>query len=64
MTMRQEVADSVTSYGLSGMAFAVTVLADVAKVAEAMTIILACVVVILRVAYDAVRLWRYLKGKE
>lgn len=62
--MKQEAIDSITSYGVGGTAFTIATLADIAGVAQAITVILACIVVAIRLIHDSVRLWRYLKGEK
>jgi hypothetical protein len=61
--MRHEIAQSATSYGVSGTAIIIAWLTDAASVAGALAIILACIAAFFRMCYDGIRLWRYWRGK-
>jgi len=65
MTHINETAQSVISYGAAGLSSAAAATLDnVAGIAEQVTIILACVVVVVRLIYDTTRLVRYLKSRD
>lgn len=61
--MKQETAESIASYSIGGGAAAVVNLADIAETAQQLTIILACLVVVIRLIHDGIRLYRYLRYK-
>ena len=61
--MRQEIIDSAASYGVGGTALIIANLADLANIAQAITVILACLVVGVRLAHDSIKLYRYWRGK-
>lgn len=63
MLRSNEIVDSATSYGLGWMAVMLATLSDIAAAAQAVTVVLACLVVLVRLAYDGLRLWRYWRGK-
>lgn len=54
------VADSALSYGVA----AIGVLVSLAEDAQALTLIVSFLVLVLRLIYDAVRLYRYLTKKK
>lgn len=59
-----ETAQSAISYGSGFGAMTYAAITDIADYAQALTIVLACGVVAVRLIHDAVRLKRYLKGKD
>jgi hypothetical protein len=61
--MRQDIIESAKSYSVGGLSLAIANLTDIANAAQAVTVILACLVVAIRLTYDAVKLWRYLRAK-
>jgi hypothetical protein len=62
--MPSEIVDSATSYGLGWMAVMLATLLDVAATAQAITVVLACLVVLVRLAYDGLKLWRYWRNRK
>jgi uncharacterized MAPEG superfamily protein len=64
MTNAHETAQSMLSYGAAGSGLALaTWVEHAAGVAQSVTIVLACLVVVVRLVYDTTRLIRYLKDK-
>ena len=61
--MKQEIYDSATSYSVAGGSLFLAYLMEIASFAQQITIILACMAVCIRLAYDAIKLCRYWKEK-
>ncbi len=62
--MKQQTIDSATSYTIGGTGLLISQLTDVATFAQAITVILACVVVAIRLVHDAVKLYRFWRNRE
>lgn len=58
-----ETVQSVVSYGLGGGVSIAAILADVANYAQAIGIILGCLVIFIRFIHDGIRLYRLWKNK-
>lgn len=63
-TAPDEIIDSATSYGLGWMALMLASLSDIAAAAQAVTVVLACLVVLVRLVYDGLKLWRYWRSRR
>lgn len=61
--MKQDALDSATSYTVGGLGFAMAHLVEAATAAQAVTVILACIVVAVRLIHDSVKLYRYWKNR-
>lgn len=64
ISQNKDAADSVMAYGTGAFGLTVAGLADIAEAAQQLTVIFACGVVFLRLCYDAVKFYRYLKTKS
>jgi hypothetical protein len=54
------VFDSFVSYGAAAVGLLLSLSEDI----QALTLLVAFLVLVLRLVYDAVKLWRYLKGSD
>jgi hypothetical protein len=54
------VFDSFVSYGFAAFGMLVSLVGDI----ETLTLLVSFFVLVLRLVYDAVKLWRYLKGSD
>lgn len=63
LEQHQETINGVTSYSIGGSAIALS-LANISTLAQQVALILGCVVVIIRVVYDGIALYRRIKNKE
>lgn len=59
---RNELGQSLTSYGIGGGGAFLASLADISDAAQALAIIMGCFIVFIRLVYDFVKLKRFLKG--
>lgn len=57
-----ETAQSVTSYAIGGGGAFIATLVDISHTAQALAIIIGCIVVAIRLVHDSVRLYRYIKN--
>lgn len=64
MTPHNETIQSVYAYGTAGGVALLPHLAEVTSLFQFITIVLAVLIGVLRLVYDAVRLQRYLKEKK
>jgi len=62
--IRHETIESAASYTVGTFGILIAKLADIAAVAQSIACILGCVLVTIRLIYDAVRLVRYIKKKQ
>lgn len=60
----KETVDSAISYGTAGGSVALGVLVEVSHYAQAIAIILGCIIAAVRLTTDAVKLYRTWKNKE
>lgn len=64
LEQKQEMVQSVISYGAGGGMVSFASLADVASVAQSMGLILGCLVILIRLIHDAISLKRFVKKEE
>lgn len=60
---KQEMIQSAISYGGGSGLIGLATLADVANMAQAVGLILGCVVIAIRAIHDAINLYRFIKKK-
>lgn len=60
----KEAIESVISYGIGGGGALTAYLMDASQIAQAIAIIIGCIVISIRLIHDAVKLYRFIKKGE
>lgn len=61
--LRQDMVDSATSYAAGGGIVVASKLMEVGHAAQAIGLVLGCLIVAVKLAHDIVKFYRYLKKK-